>query len=375
LIEKTKEYHLSNANKGYLPQLLLTAKATYQSDVTRIPIDFPGITGLNKNQYGVTLEISQTLFDGGVIHSQRNSVKAASSVEEKETEVSLYSLNERINQLYFSVLLLDEKLNLNNLLREELQRNYNQISAYVQNGMAHSADLDAVMVEQLKLNQNNEQLTHPRRAYLEMLFALLGENLPPDMKLQKPDVANQFVITLVTRPELDLFEARLKSLDTSEQGITAGLLPKLGLFVTGGYGRPGLNMLDNDFAFYYVGGIRLTWNFGNLYTQKNNRGIIAINKNRIFAQRDAFLVNTTIDIAKHTNEINKIKAMIQYDDEIIRLQNSIKQSAQAKVAGGTFSVTDWMREINAEDRAKQDKVLHETELMMTVYELKFTTNH
>ncbi|KAA6312684.1 hypothetical protein EZS27_036424 [termite gut metagenome] len=160
-----------------------------------------------------------------------------------------------------------------------------------------------------------------------------------------------------------------------EQGITAGLLPKLGLFVTGGYGRPGLNMLDNDFAPYYVGGIRLSWNFGNLYTQRNNRGIIATNKNQVFAQRDAFLVNTNIDIAKHKNEINKIKAMIQYDDEIIRLQNSIKKSAQAKIAGGTLSVTDLMREINAEDRAKQDKVLHETELMMTIYELKFTTNH
>ncbi|KAA6318024.1 hypothetical protein EZS27_031914 [termite gut metagenome] len=366
---------MSNANKGYLPQLLLTVKATYQSDVTQIPIDLPGIKGFSKNQYGITLEISQTLFDGGVIRSQKNSVKATATVEEKETEVSLYSLNERINQLYFSILLLDEKLSLNNLLREELQRNYNQISAYVQNGIAHSADLDAVKVEQLKLNQNEEQLTHTRKAYWEMLSALLGENLPPDTKLQKPDAANQLVATPVTRPELDLFEARLKSLDTREQGITAGLLPKLGLFVTGGYGRPGLNMLDNDFALYYVGGVRLTWNFGNLYTQRNNRGTIATNKNQVFAQRDAFLVNTTIDIAKHTNEINKIKAMIQYDDEIIRLQNSIKQSAQAKVTSGTLSVTDLMREINAEDRAKQDKVLHETELMMTIYELKFTTNH
>ncbi|KAA6339535.1 hypothetical protein EZS27_012538 [termite gut metagenome] len=375
LIEKTKEYNLSNANKGYLPQLLLTAKATYQSDVTQIPIDFPGIKGLSKNQYGVTLEISQTLFDGGIIRSQKNSVKTTAAVEEKETEVSLYSLNERINQLYFSILLMDEKLNLNNLLREELQRNYNQISAYVQNGIAHSVDLDAIKVEQLKLNQNEEQLTHTRKAYLEMLSALLGENLSPNMKLQKPDAINQFVATPITRPELDLFEARLKSLDTREQEITAGLLPKLGLFVTGGYGRPGLNMLDNDFAMYYAGGIRLTWNFRNLYTQRNNRGIIATNKNQIFAQRDAFLVNTNIDIAKHTNELNKIKAMIQYDDEIIRLQNSIKQSAQAKVAGGTLSVTDLMKEINAEDRAKQDKVLHETELMMTVYELKFTTNH
>ncbi|KAA6318918.1 hypothetical protein EZS27_031125, partial [termite gut metagenome] len=255
LIEKTKEYNLSNANKGYLPQLLLAAKATYQSDVIQIPIDFPGITGLSKNQYGVTLEISQTLFDGGVIRSQRNSVKATATVEEKETEVSLYALNERINQLYFSILLLDEKLNLDNLLREELQRNYNQISAYAQNGIAHSADLDAVKVEQLKLNQNEEQLTHTRKAYLEMLSALIGENLPPDMKWQKPDAINQFAATPITRPELDLFEARLKSIGTREQGITAGLLPKLGLFVTGGYGRPGLNMLDNDFAPYYVGGI------------------------------------------------------------------------------------------------------------------------
>jgi outer membrane protein TolC len=172
-----------------------------------------------------------------------------------------------------------------------------------------------------------------------------------------------------------LFDARLRSLDTKEREITAGLLPKLGLFVTGGYGRPGLNMLDNDFALYYAGGIRLTWNFGNFYTQRNHRGIITVNRNQVLVQRDAFLANTTINVAKNTNEINKIKAMIQYDDEIIRLQNSIKQAAEAKVAGGTLSVTDLMREINAEDRAKQDKALHEAELMMSIYDLKFTTNH
>jgi hypothetical protein len=166
----------------------------------------------------------------------------------------------------------------------------------------------------------------------------------------------------------------LKSLDAKEREITTGLFPKLGIFITGGTGRPGLNMLDNDFSPYYIGGVRLTWNVGNFYTQKNSRGLIAVNKNQIFTQRDVFLLSTTINATKHTHDVEKMKILITYDDEIIRLRNAIKQSAEAKVAGGTFSVTDLMREINAGDRAKQDKALHETELMMAIYNLKITTN-
>jgi outer membrane protein TolC len=229
-------------------------------------------------------------------------------------------------------------------------------------------------VEQLKMNQNETELTHTRKAYLEMLSAWLGENLPPDVELRKPDV-NQSLTIQIARPELDLFDAHLKSLDAKEREITAGLFPKLGVFVTGGTGRPGLNMLDNDFAPYYTGGVRLTWNIGNFYTQKNSRGLIAVNKNQIFTQRDVFLINTNMNVTKHTHDVEKMKNMIKYDDEIIRLRNAIKRSAEAKVADGTFSVTDLMREINAEDRAKQDRALHETELMMAIYNLKFTTNH
>ncbi|KAA6345719.1 hypothetical protein EZS27_006747 [termite gut metagenome] len=373
LIEKIKDYNLSNASKGYLPQISLSAKAVYQSEVTQIPINLPGIQGLSKDQYGATVEMNQTIWDGGVIRSKRNAVKTTAEVEKKETDASLYALNEKINQLYFSILLLDEKLNLNCLLQEELQRHYNQVSVYTQNGIANRTDLNVIKAEQFKLNQNEAELTYTRKAYLEMLSAWLGESLPPDVELQKPDV-NQSLTVQIARPELDLFDAHLRNLDAKEREITAGLFPKLGVFVTGGTGRPGLNMLDNDFSLYYVGGVRLTWNVGNFYTQKNSRGLIAVNKNQIFTQRDVFLLNTTINVTKHTHEVEKMKSMIQYDDEIIRLRNAIKQSAEAKVAGGTFSVTDLMREINAEDCAKQDKALHETELMMAIYNLKFTTN-
>lgn len=152
-------------------------------------------------------------------------------------------------------------------------------------------------------------------------------------------------------------------------------MPKLGLFLTGGYGKPGLNMLDNDFSPYYIGGVRLSWNFGSLYTQKNDKKLIEINQDNVLTQRETFLFNTNLETTQEQQEIEKNRDLLKYDDEIISLRNSVKRAAEAKVANGTLTVTDLMREINNEDMAKQDKIQHEIELLLSIYNLKYTTNN
>ena len=152
-------------------------------------------------------------------------------------------------------------------------------------------------------------------------------------------------------------------------------MPKLGLFLTGGYGKPGLNMLDNDFSPYYIGGVRLSWNFGSLYTQKNDKKLIEINQDNVLTQRETFLFNTNLETTQEQQEIEKNRDLLKYDDEIISLRNSVKRAAEAKVANGTQTVTDLMREVNNEDMAKQDKIQHEIELLLSIYNLKYTTNN
>lgn len=377
LIEKSRDYNIANANKGYLPQLSLSARATYQSAVTEIPVQLPGleIDGVRKDQYQAVLELSQTIWDGGIIRSQKNITRAESEVEAKQTEVNLYQLNERVNHLFFGILLMDEQLQQNKLLQDELERNYRQVSAYVENGIANQADLDAVKVEQLNAMQRENELEATRQAYTQMLSIMIGKSLKE--KLQKPQIdwTQKETSTEINRPELSLFRAQDLQLAAQKQMLQAKNLPKFGLFVQGAYGNPGLNMLKNEFTPYYIAGLRLSWNFGNLYTKKNENKQLELNRNNINVQRETFLFNTRLDITQSNHEIEKLKKIMKHDNEIILLRNHIRQSAEAKVANGTLTVIEMLREVNAEDQAKQNKSLHEIQLLMAIYTLKNTTNN
>lgn len=377
LIERSKEYNLSNAGKGYLPQFSLSGKASYQSEVTKIPIDIQGIDikGLSKDQYSATIDVTQTIWDGGVISSKKDITKASSYAEQKQLDVDMYKIVYQVNQMYFGILLLDARLKQNALLQEELQRNFDLISSYITNGIANQSDLDAIKVEQLKTVQNKAQIVSNKKAYLDMLGILIGQKLNENIILPRPNADNLTIASQVKRPELELFDAQLANLETQKKAIKAGYMPKLGLFLTGGYGKPALNMLNNDFSAYYIGGIRLSWNFGSLYTQKNDRKLIETNQDNITTSRETFLFNTSLETSQEQNEINKNKDLLKYDDDIVILRNNVKRATEAKVANGTSTVIDLMRDVNAEDLAKQDRIQHEIELLQAIYNLKYTTNN
>lgn len=378
LIEQSREFNLSNANKGYLPQVSLSAKATYQSAVTKFPVSLPNISikGLNKDQYQSVVEVNQTVWDGGVISSQKKITEASSAVEKQKLDVDMYTINDRINQLFFGVLLLDEQIKQNILLQDELKRNYSQISSYVTNGIANQADLDAVKVNQLSTAQRKVELEATRKAYMEMLSAMIGEPIKENDHLIKPsDAENASLQATINRPELQLFEAQNKLFETQKSMVDSKNMPKLGLFVQGGYGNPGLNMLKNEFTPYYIAGARLTWNFGSLYTKKNDKKLLDNNQQNIAVQKETFLFNTNLKMTQQSNEIDKMKQLMRDDDEILRLRTNIKKASEVKVEHGTMSVTDLLRDINSEDQAKQSKVLHEIQLLISIYNYKNSTNN
>ncbi|MCD7977536.1 MAG: TolC family protein [Tannerellaceae bacterium] len=374
LIEKTKEYNLSNASKGYLPQMQLNAKATYQSEVTQIPIDVEGVTDLSKDQYQATVDINQSIWDGGAIRSQKETIRTQAGIDRQNLEVTLYAIRDRVNQLYFGILLYDETLIQNDIYLEDLERNYTEVAAYVVNGLANQADLDAVEVERVKAIQSRVQTTYNRNAYLEMLSVLIGVPRDENTRLVKPS-ANQLYANTIQRPELALYEAQFANLDAQMKEIKASLMPKINVNLTGGYGRPGLNILENKFSPYYIAGLSFNWNLGNFYTRKNNLGKIEVNRGTIETQRETFLFNTELDMTQSGNEIQKYRELLQTDDEIIRLRGSVRSSSEAKVANGTLSVLDLMKEVNAEQTAIQDKILHEIQLLQAIYNMKYITNN
>ena len=381
LIEKTKEYNLSNAAKGYLPQVTFSAQATYQSDVTEIPIDLDaiGLTGVkipsvSQDQYKMELALSQTLWDGGAIRSERKALRTQAEVDQRDMDVSMYAINERVNQLYFGVLLAEAQLEQNKVLQAELRRSCEQVSSYIKNGIAQQSDLDAIRVDLLKAKQTEAQFEHTKRAYREMLSRLIGEEIGEETRLVKPEAVRPLTKEN-NRPELELYQAQIRNLRAQDSRITAGMMPKLGLFVTGGYGKPGLDMFEDNFKVYYLAGVKLSWNLGSLYTVKDDRRKIQTSIRAIETQRETFLFNTSLDVAQRDASIDKYVAQLSYDDEIIALRGSVKRASEAKMANGTLSGTDLTRDIHAEQSAIQDKILHEIELLMAIYNLRYAINN
>jgi len=373
LIEQSKNYNLSNAQKAYLPQLQINAKATYQSDVVRIPIHVPGINipVPHKDQYMAAAEADQLLWDGGATQSQKRIIQANSEVEAKQLEVDLYTIEDRVNQLFFGILMFDAQLEQNQILADELERSRTQVASYIENGIANSADLDAVKVEQLNVKQSSIQLQATRAAYADMLSIMIGDTLDNPVSLVKPEIPI-VAGSEMTRPELQLFDAQNNLFDSQKNLIKSSYMPKLGLFLQGGIGRPAFDILSNSFDPFYIGGVRLTWNFGSLYTQKNDLRKIEVNKNLVDTQRDLFLYNVRLTESRQNKDIQRIRDLMKDDEEIISLRENIRKAAEAKVANGTMTVTDMLQEISREDIARQAKAAHEIDLLIAVYNLKNT---
>jgi len=387
LIEQTAQYTISTANKGYLPQLSLSAKATYQSAVTQIPASLGDVlsklTGkpfsfpeLPKDQYQTMLEATQVIWDGGVIANQNKITGLSKEVEKQKLEVDLYALNDRVNQLFFGILLLNEQLKQNDILKNDLLTNYDRLVAYKQNGIAYQADLDALSVEQLNANQRESDMKSTRKSFCIMLSALTGLVIQDNTELTKPSISLAILKDSSNhRPELGLFEAQNSLYESQKSLLYAGNRPKIGAFVQGGYGQPGLNMFTAGFSPFYIGGIRLTWNISGLYSQKNNLNKIDLSKKTVDIQKETFEFNNNIVTRQQQTEIEKLQSTLANDTEIIRLRQNIKKATSSKMENGTASVSDLIREINAENMALQAKSLHEIQLLINVFQLKNNINN
>jgi outer membrane protein TolC len=397
LIEKSAGYNLSNAGKAWLPQLSVSARTTYQSEATSINIPAMGINvEMPKTQTQAVVEASQIIWDGGVTTSQKKIIKATAAVEKERIEVDLYSLRDRINQIFFSILLLEEQLKQNETLQKELVTNYDRVVAFMKNGVANQSDVDAVRVELLNNTQRKSEITASLKSFREMLSAMTGDEGAKVSPLEKPFNAalaakgNVEALTLsfsgvsdtsrladkfVNRPEIRLFDKQLDLYSKQENLIHSGNLPKLGAFLQGGYGNPGLNMLKSGFSPYYIGGVRLSWNLGGFYTQKNSINALMNNRNIVENQRETFVFNNNLVVSRQKNEVIKLSEQINSDDEIISLRQNIKNACSVKVENGTANVTDLLREINAENFARTQKSLHEVQLLLGIYNLKYSMNN
>ncbi len=385
LINITEDYSLKNATMMFFPQITLGGKATYQTDVLKFPFDIPGIDMpvFSKDQYAAYLELSQVIWDGGAISAQRKNIKAKGDVSRSEQDVDMYALKERINNLYFGILLLGEQIGQTEILLGDLKTNRTKIENCIKNGVANLSDLDVIEVEMISTNQRKVQLETLRDVYMRMLSMMIGKEVGSYSMLIKPipDILNNknLIADLIMgenkRPEIALFDARSKEINSQWNYWVAGGLPKIKLFIKGAYGRPGLNMMSDDFAFYAVGGINFSWNISELYSLNFGRKIISSSQKQVEYSRETFLFNTNLISQQQGAEIERYLKIMEDDKSVIALREKIRKAAETEFENGTMSASDLITEINKEEIAKQDKIVHEIELIKSIYELRTLKNN
>ena len=382
LIAKTTQLTIKNIQKGWLPQLTASAQATYQSAVTAWPESMQtmyqqmglNMKGLHKDQYKIGVDLQQTIYDGGAISSQRNIAQQEGKVQKAQTETNLYQVRRCVNEMYFSLLLLNEQIQLNEDVKALLQSSEKKLSAMVKGGTAATSDLDNVRAERLSVEQQNENLKQQKLMLQRMLSVFCGLEVNDT---QKP-APIQIATSVSNRPEMRLYNSQLELTEAKEKALDTQLRPKLGLFAQGFYGYPGLNMFEDmmnrKWSLNGIVGIKLSWNVSTLYTHKNDKARLNAQREMIENAREVFLFNNKLEEMQQNENINRYQTMLKSDDEIIVLRTNVRKAAESKLTHGIIDVISLLREINNENAAKTQQSIHEIDMLKEMYNLKYTNN-
>ena len=384
LIAETEQYNISNAARAWIPQVVLSGQATYQSATPTYPEAFNqmiaanglDMSGVRKDQYKVAIDVSQNIWDGGQSKANREIAKAEAAVECSRVDVSLYDLQSRIQNLYFGILLLDERVAQTETLIEVLDANLNRMCTYYKNGVAMQSDVDAVEAELLTARQTLSQVEASRASYRRMLEVFIGQLLT-DKTLTRPAMVEVASRTSL-RPELAMFDAQSNILSAQRNAITASVMPRFSAFAQGYYGYPGLDMFKSmvsaEWTLNAIVGVRMSWNIGAFYTKKNNLNKLDAAERQISVQRDIFLFNTQMQTTQDDGEIARLRSALEDDNRIVKLRRSVRMAAESRLENGVIDATDLLRKIADETTATLNRSTHEIELLQATYRLKTTLN-
>jgi outer membrane protein TolC len=360
LIKESERLSVENLNSNFLPQFTFNGQATTQSDVTKVPFLIPGgpaIPFLSTEQYKAVGEVNQLIYDGGITKGQKSLQELNTSVEENKIAVELYNLKIRINQLYFSILYQDDLSEQTNLVLKDIQIGIEKVKPQVDNGVSLRSNLQILQAQLLQTQQRAIEIKSARKGLADALSILINQPISEAIQLEMP-VENTDTDTTLFRPELHLYQSQSQFIFGQEQLVHAHSRPKANLFVQGGYGRPGLDMLSNEFQPFYIAGIRLNWSLGSLYNTKRDKELLEVNRKTVDLQKQVFVLNTHSQLMQQKSDIDKYAQLVTTDEGIIQLRKQVTDAAKAQLENGVITSTDYLIQVNAEDQARRALILH-----------------
>lgn len=365
LLEQKTAFESNSLNKGKLPKIDLNAQATYQSEVTQLPIQLPNVTinPLNKDQYRATLDVNQLLYNGGAIDANTKLKEAQTKTQQQQVAVNLYQLKTRINQLYFSILLLQEKENILLSKQEQLLSKVKEVQSGVKFGAMLPSSEKVLEAENLKIKQQLAEISADRTKLFQNLSSLTFTKIATNTKLEKPSAPIDFA-QQNNRPELKLFDLQSQQVEASTSLLSKNNLPKVNAFGQAGYGNPGLNMLNNSFQPFYLVGIKAGWNVFDWNKTKNEKQALAVSKEIINSEKETFQLNTEMQVQEFENEINKQDELLKTDIEIIQLRTDVLKSSDAQLKNGVITSSEYIVEFTNLFEAKTNQKVHEIQLAL-----------
>ena len=382
LISQTTQLTIQNIMKGWLPQIAITAQATYQSDVASWPESMKAtfqqfginMKGLSKDQYKIGIDLQQTIYDGGTISSMRSIARQEEKVQKAQVETNLYQVRKRVNEMYFSLLLLNEQIQLNNDVKALLLSSEKKLASMLKGGTIATSDFENIKAERLSVEQQNESLKSQQQMLQHLLSTFCGIKVS---NVQKP-APFETTISTNKRPEMLLFDNQLQLSSIKEKALNSQVRPKLGIFAQGFYGYPGLNMFEDmmnrKWSLNGMVGVKLSWNVGALYSLKNDKAKLRLQREMTENAREIFLFNNQLEEIQQNENIKRYHTMKQTDDEIIMLRTNIRKAAESKLSHGIIDINNLLREINNENAAKIQQTIHDIEMLKEMYNLKYTNN-
>ncbi len=368
LIEQSKELTLSNANKAYLPQLDITLIGGIIEGMPSFAP--PGTESSSSTEANLIslVQFNQVIWDGGMTKASKSIIKASSEIEKADMEVNLYQIKDRVNNIYFGVLLINEQIAQLNLLKETLERNQKRVNNAIENGTAFKSDADELKVELINIQQKKAELEYNKQAYIKVLSAMIGEEIKEDEEFVRPILGTTVETLTVNRPELLKFEQQRALIDAQAKLNKAMLFPKVGLMGFGVFLTPGVEFGTSNLTNVFVAGLSLSWNLGPVYKNGNNKKLSQISLQRIQNQEETFLFNTNLELSQTEMELKKYSKLIEQDRELFELKNSIKEAYIVKYDNGVATMSDMLDRINDENVAKQNMILHEIQYLMKAYQ-------
>jgi outer membrane protein TolC len=361
LFNEVSALNVRAINESWLPKLTMNVQGVYQSEV--VQLNLPGVnTHFPHDSYTSSLAIEQTIFDGGITKKQREIEASNLSIEKQRNEIELYKVIDRINQLYTSILLGRENLNMLAIFKDNLVNRRKNIIPAVENGLSLSSSLDEIDVELLKLDQNMIETTQNLQALYRGLSILTGKTIQEEDEFPLIALGGSSK-TKVSRPELILLEQQESLLDNKYSMATKMALPKITLNVAGNYGRPGPNFINQELRAFGSAGINVRWNISTIYGLSREKSRYDLNKDLIQIQRDAFLLNTTLASINYEKQMDAMNELIQKDAQIIEKRGAISKVYSTQLDNGKITVSQYLFQLNEEMTAKLNQKIHEIKRM------------